>query len=75
MLTTLRQRDFALVWSGGLISLTGDWLLLLALPVYVYSLTESTLSTGSVLVVDALTRLALGTVAGCLSTAGTADAP
>jgi MFS family permease len=64
VLTVLRRRDFALVWSGGLISLTGDWLLLLALPVYVYTLTGSTLSTGSVFIVDSLTRLLLGTIAG-----------
>ncbi len=31
----LRQRNFALVWVAGLISLTGDWLLFVALPLAV----------------------------------------
>jgi predicted MFS family arabinose efflux permease len=34
MITLLRQRNFALLWSGGLISLTGDWVLIAALPFY-----------------------------------------
>ena len=33
LLATLRRRDLALLWSGGLITLTGDWMLLVALPI------------------------------------------
>lgn len=46
MLSTLRQRNFTLLWLGSLISLSGDWLLRIGLPVYIYILTGSALQTG-----------------------------
>jgi MFS family permease len=64
MLTVLRQRNFALLWFGGLISMTGDWMLRIALPVFVYELTGSTLATGVMFMVATLPRLLLGSVAG-----------
>jgi MFS family permease len=66
MLTTLRQRNFALLWLGGLISQTGDWLLLIGLPVYIYSLTGSALDTSLLLIVAFLPNILLGSVAGVL---------
>ena len=30
MIATLRQRNFALLWFGGLIALVGDWVLITA---------------------------------------------
>ncbi len=64
MLTVLRRRDFALLWFAGVVSLTGDWMLGVALPVAVYALTGSALATGGVLVANRLSALALGSVAG-----------
>lgn len=60
----LRQRNFALLWFGGLISMIGDWMLFVALPIYVYQLTGSTLATSATLVARILPRLLLGSVAG-----------
>jgi MFS family permease len=64
MLATLRQRNFALLWFGGLISLTGDWMLFIALPIYVYTLTGSTLATSAMFVAEMIPNLLLGSVAG-----------
>src|SRR5512138_2159413 len=64
MLTVLHQRNFALLWFGQLISTAGDWVLLLALPFFVYSLTGSALATGIMFIVRALPRVLLGSVAG-----------
>ncbi|MGH2480797.1 MAG: MFS transporter, partial [Ktedonobacteraceae bacterium] len=64
MLTTLRQRNFALLWLGGLISQTGDWLLNIGLPVYVYLLTGSALATGILFIAAFVPSAVLGSVAG-----------
>ncbi len=64
MLATLRQRDFCLLWSGGLISMVGDWLLLIGLTAYVFQLTGSTLATGVTLIVQLAPGVLLGSVAG-----------
>ena len=48
----LRQREFATVWSAGLISDTGDWLLIIALPLYVFSITSSALSTSTLFLAE-----------------------
>ena len=44
MLAMLRQRNFALLWCAGLISLIGDRAMMTALPFYVYQQTSSTLA-------------------------------
>ena len=64
MLAVLRQRNFALVWLAGLISLTGDWFLLVALPYVVYDFTGSAAATAATVATRVLPRLLLGTVAG-----------
>src|SRR5215472_3882769 len=64
MLAALRQRNFAFLWFGQVISLTGDWVLFVALPFYVYSLTGSTLATGVMFIVQTIPRIFFGSVAG-----------
>ena len=64
MLATLRQRNFALLWLGGLISFVGDWVLFIALPVYIYDLTGSALATGGMFIAQTAPRLLLGSLAG-----------
>jgi len=41
MPTVLRQRNFVLLWGGAFISQLGDWVLLIALPLFVYQHTGS----------------------------------
>ena len=62
----IRNRNFALLWSGGLISDLGDWMLLVALPVYVFQLTGSALITSTVFVVELVPALLVGQLGGVL---------
>src|SRR5258708_36004174 len=64
MLAALRQRNFAFLWFGQVISMIGDWVLFIALPFYVYTLTGSTLATGMMFIVETIPRLFFGSVAG-----------
>jgi len=64
MLATLRQRNFALLWLGGLISLIGDWALMVGLPIYVYLLTRSVLALSIALLVSSIPNIVLSSIAG-----------
>jgi MFS family permease len=64
MLSLLRQRNFSLLWFGGLISFIGDWVLFVALPLYIFNLTGSVLATGLVFIVNSIPSILLGSVAG-----------
>ena len=64
MLRVLRQRNFALLWIGGLISMVGDWVLFVGLPFEVYRQTGSTLATGGMILALLIPRIAFGSVAG-----------
>ncbi len=44
MLDTLHQRNFTLLWTGGLVSMVGNWVLIAALPYYIYQRTDSALA-------------------------------
>lgn len=64
MLATLRHRDFALLWFAGLISVAGDYALIVALPLHAYALTGSAAATGGVFAAALVPRVLLGSVAG-----------
>ncbi|TCC45919.1 MFS transporter [Kribbella capetownensis] len=59
-----RQRDYRLMLSAGLISLTGDWLLRTGLSFQVYVLTGSTLASGGLLLASFVPPVLLGSLAG-----------
>jgi MFS family permease len=50
--------------TAGLISGIGDWLLTIALPIYVYTLTRSTLSSATAMVLELVAALVCGQFAG-----------
>ena len=64
MLAVLRRRDFSLLWFGGVLSVTGDLFLFIALPFFVYERTGSVLATGAMFAAETLPRLLFGSVAG-----------
>ena len=64
MFAVLRQRNFALVWIAGIISLLGDYILGIVLPFYVYAHTGSPLATGTTFMMEVIPRLLFGSVAG-----------
>jgi len=60
----LLRRDFALLWWSGLVSITGSWMLAIALPIHVYQLTGSAIATSGALIAATAPRLLLGSLAG-----------
>ena len=64
MFAILRIRDFGLLWLAGLISFAGDAALLIALPLHVYRLTDSTLATAVALAARFVPRVLFASVAG-----------
>jgi MFS family permease len=64
MLALLRERNFALLWFGGLISLIGDRAMMTALPFYIYQQTGSTLQTAALFTAYYLPMVLFGSVAG-----------
>ncbi len=62
----LRNRNFGLVWASALVSDTGDWLLMIALPLYVFGVTGSAIDTSGVFLAELLPVLVLGPALGVL---------
>ncbi len=67
MLEALRIRDFRLLWFARLVSQLGSWLLVVAVPAYVFTLTGSLAATGLTLAAEFLPPLMLGPIAGVLA--------
>jgi MFS family permease len=63
----LRQPDFRAMWLAGLISDTGDWMLLVALPIVVYTRTGSTLGTSAAFLAELVPGIVLAPLAGRLA--------
>jgi Na+/melibiose symporter-like transporter len=64
VLSLLRQRDFGLLWLGGLVSLAGDWMLHAALPFFVYERTGSTVVTAAMIVAELAPGVVVSSFAG-----------
>ena len=64
MIHLLRQRNFALLWFGGLITLMGDSVLLVALPYFIYQKSGSTWASAVMVAAGLLPRLLFGSIAG-----------
>lgn len=62
-----RDRDLLLVLVGGTVNNIGDWMLLVALPVFVYVETRSGLATAAVFLVDLVVGVGLGPLGGSLA--------
>ncbi|MBB5981535.1 MFS transporter [Kribbella solani] len=62
----MRNRDFRRLWLSGAVSGIGSWLLVVAIPFYVFTLTGSTVATGLTLALEALPALTIGPWAGVL---------
>jgi MFS family permease len=64
MFAVLRRRDFALLWFSGLVSVAGDWVLMTALPYYVYVRTDSTVATAGMTAAELAPAILLSSMAG-----------
>lgn len=61
-----RNRDFSLLWWGGLISYLGNWMLIVAVPVTVLEATGSATAMTAVIAASTGVRLLLGPFVGVL---------
>ena len=64
MIGLLRQRNFALLWFAGLVSIAGDWVLYAALPFFVYERTHSTIATAGMIAAELGPSIVIGSLAG-----------
>ncbi|WP_433164626.1 MFS transporter [Kribbella sp. CA-247076] len=62
----MRNRDFRRLWISNAVSGIGSWLLIVAIPFHVFTLTGSAVATGLALALEALPALLIGPWAGVL---------
>jgi Na+/melibiose symporter-like transporter len=62
-----RNRDFRLVLGGGFVNNVGDWLLIVALPAFIYTETGSGRATAAVIVISMLIGIVFGPTGGSLA--------
>ncbi len=61
-----RRRDFRLAWGAGFVNDAGDWVLLVALPIHVFTQTGSGAATAGLFVAQLLVAAVLGPLGGSL---------
>lgn len=64
MFALFRDRNFVLWWLGGRISIMGDYILIAALPFYVFSVSKSVPATALIFMAQMLPPIVLGSVVG-----------
>jgi MFS family permease len=64
MLSLLRQRSYALLWWSAFISGIGNFILVAALPYYVYSVSGSTLASGATFISETVPMVLFSSVGG-----------
>jgi predicted MFS family arabinose efflux permease len=60
----IRNSSFGLLWSGQLLSALGTWFMVIAVPVYVFHLTNSARDTGLATVAEVVPMVIAGPLAG-----------
>ena len=66
-MSALRVASFRRLWLAGLISDTGDWLLLISLPILVYQYTGSTFGTAAAFLIELAPPVVLAPLTGRLA--------
>jgi MFS family permease len=66
-MTALRVPSFRRLWLAGLISDTGDWLLMISLPILVYQYTGSTFGTAAAFLIELAPPVLLAPLTGRLA--------
>jgi len=64
MMSIFRNRNFSLIWFAGLISIMGNWIIMVALPYHIYNVTGSALATSAWLMASILPGVLFSSVAG-----------